>query len=230
MITAERKPFDELYGMIEPYEDILLVGCGGCVTVCLTGGEQAVSLLAAELRLKDRLLGRERTVTERTITRQCDAEYIGPLADEAGRSGVVLSTACGVGINYMTEVLGDPVVLPAMNTLFMGANIRQGEWSERCAGCGDCMLGKTGGLCPIARCSKSLMNGPCGGTQDGKCEVSPDTDCAWAMIVERMDRLGRLDELMEVTPPRNWAPGRDGGPRRMTVQSALMESEDAADT
>lgn len=227
MIVAERKPFDEIYEMIQPFEKILLVGCGGCVTVCLTGGEQATSVLAAELALKDRLAGRDRTITERTITRQCDAEYVQELSEAANNADVVLSLACGVGVNYMAEILTGSTVLPAMNTLFMGANIAQGQWSERCAGCGDCMLAKTGGICPIARCSKSLMNGPCGGTNDGKCEVDPDIECAWALIVERMDAFGRLDELTEVSPPRDWSTSRDGGPRRMTVQSALAESEDA---
>ena len=196
---------------------------GGCVTVCLTGGEQAVSVLAAELRLKDQTAGRERTITERTITRQCDAEYLAEIAEDARDADVVLSTACGVGINYMTEVLAGPIVMPAMNTLFMGTNIAPGQWSERCAGCGNCMLEKTGGICPIARCSKSLMNGPCGGTNDGKCEVSSDIDCAWALIVQRMTDLGRLDDLLEVMPPRDWSTSRHGGPRHCVTVEAPPE-------
>lgn len=223
MIVAKRKSFDEIYSMIEPFDRVLLAGCGGCVTVCLTGGESAVSVLAAELRLKDQLKGRQRTITERTITRQCDAEYVQELAEDAGNADIVLSMACGVGVNYMTEILTGSITLPAMNTLFMGANISQGEWSERCAGCGDCMLAETGGICPIARCSKSLMNGPCGGTQDGKCEIDSDIDCAWAMIVERMEALGRVDELVEIKPPRDWSTSRDGGPRRMIVEGSLIE-------
>ncbi len=223
MIVVERKPFDEIYTTIEPFKRVLLAGCGGCATVCLTGGEQAVVVLGSQLRLKDRLNGIERAIIERTITRQCDAEYVEELSADAHDADIVLTMACGVGVNYMTEVLAGPIVFPAMNTLFMGANIRQGEWSERCAGCGDCMLAKTGGICPIARCSKSLMNGPCGGTNDGKCEIDPDIDCAWAMIVDRMECLGRLDELTEVMPPRDWSTSRHGGPRRMIVESSLIE-------
>jgi ferredoxin len=228
VIVAQRKPFDEIYAMLAKADKVLVAGCGGCVTVCLTGGEKAVAVLAGELELKDRLAGRKRTIAQKTITRQCDAEYIRELADDARSAGVVLSMACGVGVNYMTEVLDGPAVLPAMNTLFMGANLRQGEWGERCAGCGNCMLEKTGGICPVARCSKSFMNGPCGGTRNGKCEVNPDTDCAWALIVKRMERLGRLDELLEVMPPRDWSTARDGGPRRMTLPESLLEPE--ADT
>lgn len=229
MITAERKPFDEIYEMLEPHEKILVAGCGGCVTVCLTGGESAVSVLAGQLRLKDQTLNREREFVEHTITRQCDAEYVRELVEEAAEADVTLSMACGVGVNYMTEVLDGPVVLPAMNTLFMGANIQQGTWSERCAGCGNCMLEQTGGICPIARCSKTLMNGPCGGTHDGKCEINPDLDCGWSLIVKRMEVLGRMEELEEVLPPRDWTTSRDGGPRSMTVEFAADSVEESAE-
>jgi ferredoxin len=225
MIVAERKPFGEIYGMFRRKESVLVVGCGGCVTVCMTGGERAVATLAEQIQLKDRMLGRKRKIIQRTIQRQCDAEYVREIAQEASGFSAVLSMACGVGVNYMTEILGGPLVLPAMNTLFMGANIRQGEWAECCAGCGNCTLDKTGGICPVARCSKSFMNGPCGGTRDGKCEVNPQTDCAWVLIVKRMEQLGRLEELLEVVPPRNWSTARDGGPRRMVLPDAVVETK-----
>jgi ferredoxin len=225
VIVAQQKTFGEIYVKLRRYENILVVGCGGCVTVSMTGGERAVAVLAEQIRLKDRLLGRKRQVSQRTIQRQCDAEYVREIAQEVAGAGVVLSMACGVGVNYMTEVLDGPSVLPAMNTLFMGANLRQGEWGERCAGCGNCVLEKTGGICPVARCSKSFMNGPCGGTRNGKCEVNPETDCAWVLIVKRMERLGRLEELLEVAPPRDWSTARDGGPRRMVLPDALLETK-----
>lgn len=230
MIVAERKPFDEIYDMLQPYDSILVLGCGGCVTVCLTGGERSVSVLAGQLRLKDQLAARERTILERTITGQCDAEYVKEIAEEAAGAEVVLSMACGVGVNYVTEFLGDPIVLPAMNTSFMGANIQQGEWQERCLACGNCMLEKTGGICPVARCSKSFMNGPCGGTDNGKCEINPDVACAWALIVERMEKLGRLDELTEIMPPRDWSTSRSGGPRQMRVEEAVLDTEEEAES
>jgi len=194
----------------------------------MTGGERSVSVLATQLRLKDQLVGRKRTILERTITRQCDAEYIREIAEEAAGADVVLSMACGVGVNYVTECLDGTIVLPAINTSFMGANVAQGEWDERCAACGDCMLAETGGICPVARCSKSLINGPCGGTNDGKCEIDPDLPCAWALIVERMEQLGRLDELTEVKPPRDWSTSRSGGPRHMKVEEALIDDDPPA--
>ena len=229
MIIAERKPIDEIHAMLKPFDKVLIVGCGGCVTVCLTGGERSVEVLAEQLRLKDNIEGGKHTFTECTITRQCDAEYVEEIRSQAAEADVLLSMACGVGVNYMTEVLSDSITLPAMDTKCLAANIRPGEWAERCAACGSCMLQQTGGICPIARCSKSLMNGPCGGTQDGKCEVNPDTDCAWAKIVERMDKLGRLDELTELSPPRDWSTGRHGGPRGMVVAEALMDEDPEGD-
>jgi len=229
MIIADRKPIDDIYAMIKPFDKVLVVGCGGCVTVCLTGGERSVAVLAEQLRLKDNLEGGGRTFDEVTITRQCDAEYVETIRARAAEADVLLSMACGVGVNYMTEVLGDCITLPAMDTNCLAANIRAGEWAERCAACGNCMLEQTGGICPIARCSKSLMNGPCGGTQDGRCEVNPDLDCAWAKIVDRMDKLGRLDELTELSPPRDWSAARHGGPRRMIVEEALMDEDEGTD-
>jgi hypothetical protein len=90
-----------------------------------------------------------------------------------------------------------------------------------CAGCGDCILHLTGGICPIARCAKSIINGPCGGSQNGKCEISPETDCAWALIIERMKKLGTLDQLDRVLPPRDWSSGHFGGPRRVVHEDLL---------
>jgi len=99
----------------------------------------------------------------------------------------------------------------------------QGVWAERCAACGDCILGLTGGICPIARCSKSLLNGPCGGSSKGKCEVNDQTDCAWQLIYDRLAGQGRLDLLMEIRPPKNWKASRDGGPRKIVREDLRLE-------
>ncbi len=120
--------------------------------------------------------------------------------------------ACGCGVQTIAARYKRTPVFPAVNTRFMGASISQGIWSERCKGCGDCVLGITGGVCPVARCSKHLFNGPCGGTSNGQCEVSPDIDCAWRLIWERLKELGlesRYEELMEA---KDWRPGGAGGP------------------
>ena len=215
MIVAKRKPFDEIYAIARKHKNVLLLGCGTCVTVCMAGGENEVAILANQIRLAARERGDDIAVAEHTITRQCDREFFD---EEAARklhaATAVVSMACGVGVQFCAECFPDKPVYPALNTQFYGATIEQGVWAERCAGCGECVVGDFGGICPIARCSKSMLNGPCGGSSDGKCEIDPDTDCAWQLIYDRMTQLGRLDELEEVRPMKDWSTDRHGGPRK----------------
>ena len=164
--------------------------------------------------------GRELEVKETTVQRQCDREYVEELRKQAEGCDAILSMGCGVGVNYATEVLQSIRVLPALNTRFYGANIEEGIWSERCAGCGECIVAATEGICPVARCSKSILNGPCGGSQDGHCEIDPDVECAWQLIYDRMEKLGLLEKLEEIQPPKDWAKGRDGGPGKVVREDA----------
>ena len=225
MIVAERKPLEEIEESLEGCKKILIAGCGTCVTVCMAGGEKEVGILASMLRMRSKLKGKELEIVEATVQRQCDREYVQDLDRLAEGCDAILSMGCGVGVNYTTEVLGSVRVLPALNTRFYGANIDEGIWSERCAGCGECIVAATEGICPIARCSKSILNGPCGGSQDGKCEVDPEVDCVWQLIYERMERLGRLDKLEEIMPPKDWSRGRDGGPGKVMREDATALSE-----
>ena len=224
MIVAERKPLEEIKGFIEGYQRVLVVGCGGCATVCLAGGEAEVKIVGSALRIAGRKEGRRQEVLEGCVTRQCEPEFVEQVLAQVKEEGVtvLLSLACGVGVNFLAERLGDIPVFPGLNTKFFGATAEAGVWVEMCAGCGNCMLHLTGGICPVARCSKSLLNGPCGGSTDGKCEISPDVDCGWALIVERMKRLGTLDQLAEITPARDWSSSPHGGPRRV-VREDLRE-------
>jgi len=224
MIVAERKPLEEIEKEIEGCKKVLVAGCGTCVTVCMAGGEKEVGVLASMLRMRAKMRGEELEIVEATVQRQCDREYVEELAAKAGGCDAILSMGCGVGVNYSTEVLGSVRVVPALNTRFYGANIDEGVWSERCAGCGECIVAATEGICPIARCSKSLLNGPCGGSQDGKCEIDPEVECAWQLICERMEKLGRLDKLEEITPPKDWSKGRDGGPGKVRREDATAIS------
>jgi hypothetical protein len=148
--------------------------------------------------------------------------------DEVKKYDLILSTACGVGVNFLSDRTGSIPVYPGINTSFYGAVEAPGKFVELCAGCGNCILHLTGGICPIARCSKTLMNGPCGGTNKGKCEVSNEIDCAWYLIVERMKKLGTLDKLTEVLPARNWSTSRDGGPRRVSMEHVRAYEEQEA--
>ncbi len=216
MIVADRKPFDEIMEMVRPLKKVLVLGCGSCVTVCVTGGERQAEMLASQLNLAARKDGLELAAEFDCITRQCDREFIEDLAKDPADYDAVLSIACGVGVGFMSDVVTDTPILPGLNTTFYGANTAEGLWAEYCHGCGDCALAWTGGVCPVARCSKSLINGACGGTDDGKCEVSNDMDCAWYLIYERLKDTGRLDELRKMRPARQWSKDRGKGVRRLT--------------
>jgi ferredoxin len=212
MIVAQRKPLDQIEAMLEGFEKILIVGCGTCVAVCMAGGEKEVELLAAQLRMKAKLDGKPRTVDEITITRQCDKEYLDQLAKFVAEYDVILSAGCGAGVQFLAERYDDKLVLPALNTLFIGVAEGPGTWSQRCTACSECILDQTGGICPMTICAKNLLNGPCGGTNHGKCEVDGEKDCAWTLIYRRLEKLGRLDLLEKIQPPKNYAamakPGR----------------------
>lgn len=215
MITAERKPLEEILTLIEPCDRILLVGCNECVTVCAAGGRKEVALLSSALQMARMKEGRTLDVTELTLERQCDPEYVEELVGSIDRADAVLSMACGCGVQEVARRFKETPVFPAVNTRFMGASERQGVWAERCQGCGDCLLGLTGGICPIARCSKRLLNGPCGGSSNGKCEINPDVDCAWQLIWDRLKALGLESRYEDIAPPKDWRTSRDGGPRRI---------------
>jgi ferredoxin len=215
MITAERKPIEEIIEYVSSYRRILLVGCNECVTVCAAGGRKEVGLLSSALQMAFAKEGKTLEVKEITLERQCDPEYVEELASQIDGAEAVVSMACGCGVQEVARRYKDMRVFPAVNTKFMGASERQGVWAERCQGCGECLLGITGGVCPIARCSKQLMNGPCGGSTKGKCEISPDVDCAWQLIWDRLKALGISERYEENIPAKDWRTGRGGGPRRI---------------
>ena len=215
MITAERKPMEEIIACVEPYQRILLIGCNECVTVCAAGGRKEVGMLSSALQMAFMQAGKTLEIKELTLERQCDPEYIEELVPYIDHADAVVSMACGCGVQEIARRFKDKHVYPAVNTKFMGASERQGMWAERCQGCGDCLLGVTGGICPIARCSKRLLNGPCGGSGNGKCEISPDVDCAWQLIWDRLKALGMEDRYEEIMEAKDWRTSRDGGPRRI---------------
>jgi ferredoxin len=206
---------EEILEYVRPCQRILLVGCNECVTVCAAGGRKEVGLLSSALQMAAMKEGRTLEVKEITLERQCDPEYVEELASQVGDAEAIVSMACGCGVQELARRYKSMRVYPAVNTKFMGASERQGVWAERCQGCGDCLLGITGGVCPIARCSKQLMNGPCGGSTKGKCEISQDVDCAWQLIWDRLKALGVEDRYEENIPAKDWRTGRGGGPRKI---------------
>jgi len=221
MITAERKPIEELIEYLRPYNRILLVGCNECVTVCSAGGRKEVGILSSALQMAFMKEGKTLEVKEMTLERQCDPEYVEELVNQIDQVEAVMSMACGCGVQEIARRFKTKPVFPAVNTEFMGASERPGVWAERCQGCGECVLGLTGGICPIARCSKRLLNGPCGGSTNGKCEVDPDIECAWQLIWDRLKALGIEDRYEENIAAKDWRTGRGGGPRKIIREDLL---------
>ncbi len=214
MIVAERKPLAEIIEMVEGCKKVLVLACRGCVTVCSAGGEREAEILASLIRLGLKKNGKEAEVIEGSLVRQCDKEYIDSIDEYEGQYDAIVSTACGVGVNFIANLRQDDNVFPALNTTFFGGSAEQGVWSEQCAGCGNCVLHLTGGLCPVARCAKSLMNGPCGGSVGGRCEINDNVDCVWQNIYDRMSNLDRQKELTTSQPIRDWSVAGHGGPRK----------------
>ncbi len=222
MIVADRKPLKEIFEMIKDYKKILILGCKGCVTVCNAGGSKEVAVLASTLKIARKKEGLSLEVDEKTLERQCDPEYIELVKDVVEDYDAVISMACGVGPQFLSEAYPEQNFFPAINTTFFGGAVQHGIWAERCAGCGTCVIHYFDGMCPVARCSKSLLNGPCGGSADGKCEISREVDCIWDMIVRKKMEQGCLEDLLEVKPAKDWSTSRDGGPRK-SVREELVE-------
>jgi ferredoxin len=215
MITAERKPIDEIRAMMAPYKRVLVLGCGSCVAECAAGGEKETGMLASTLRMAAKMEGKEVIIQEKTLDRQCVKDFVILLDDVIDQYDAVLSLGCGAGVQAVAEMFSEIPVLPALNTEFLGETREQGVWVENCLGCGDCMLHFFGGVCPLARCSKQLLNGPCGGSREGKCEINPEVPCAWQAIIDRLDRFGALDRLEQIYPPKDWSRKQGGGPRKI---------------
>jgi ferredoxin len=226
MIVAEQKSLDEIKTLVADAENVLVVGCGTCVTVCFAGGAREAAITSASLRMSSKLDGNIKEVTDVTVQRQCEWEYLDQIADQVAAADIVLSLGCGIGVQAIVEHFPESWVVPGLNTSFLGIPSEQGVWEERCAACGDCILGLTGGICPIARCSKSLLNGPCGGSEDGHCEIDPDIPCAWQLIYDRLESKGKVHMLMEIQQPKNWQASRDGGPRKIVREDLRLLSEE----
>ncbi len=215
MIVGEQKPIETILSYVEGCENILLAGCHGCVTVCCTGGQKEVDILASMIELARKRKHQACKITKMTLERQCDPEFLDDLIAAAPAHDVVLSMACGAGVQLVAERIGAKRVFPAIDTTFIGAVHEKGLWIERCQTCGDCKLGLTGGICPVTRCSKSLLNGPCGGSRNGFCEVNPETKCGWQMIIDRLEESGCLDQNETIIEPADWPKSRDGGVRKL---------------
>ena len=221
MIVGQQKPIDEIWKMIRGQRKVLVLGCNSCVAVCHQGGTKQAEVLASLLRMQAVQEGVEMQLDVGGIERQCEHEFFNSALEAISSTESVLSLACGVGVQFMAEKFKTTPVYPALNTTFLGAVEQPGYFTEKCQACGNCVLALTGGLCPIARCAKRLLNGPCGGVSNGKCEINRELDCIWQLIVERLEALGRLDEYEKLFPLKDWSKDRAGGPRTFKVEGFL---------
>ncbi|MBI5081261.1 MAG: methylenetetrahydrofolate reductase C-terminal domain-containing protein [Chloroflexi bacterium] len=225
MIVAEQKPIEEIKNLLGEAKKVLIVGCGTCVTVCFAGGAKEAAILGSLLRMSSTMNGDSKEITDVTVQRQCEWEYLDTIGEQVAEADLILSIGCGIGVQALAEHYPNAIVVPGLNTKFLGLPLEQGVWAERCAACGYSLLGLTGGICPIARCSKQLLNGPCGGSSKGKCEINPDVECAWQLIYDKLKAQGRLNLIMEITPPKDWRTSRDGGPRKIVREDLRLVME-----
>ncbi len=222
MIVGAQKPFSEIKAKVAPYSRLLILGCGSCVKTCFAGGEDEVATLASALRLAFKMDGDAIKIEELTIERQCEDEFVKEAATAIARNDAVLSLACGAGVQMVASRFTKSPVLPGVNTTFIGILEKQGLFTEKCLGCGDCVLDIFAGICPVSRCSKKLLNGPCGGSHNGKCEVNPEIDCAWQLIIDRSKAFGQMDKLMTYIPPKDWRTSNAGGPRKLVREDHVI--------
>jgi hypothetical protein len=210
MLISKQKPLEEILSYLEGDKNIFLIGCKGCAEGWESGGEKQVAEMKSTLQEKGK------TVTGSVVVDMlCDSVLtklkLRAYKKEIAAADSILVLTDGAGVQTVAELV-NKVVHPGCNTLSSGGAHAEWKEAERCLECGDCVLEFTGGLCPIARCSKHLLNGPCGGSQGGKCEVDPNIPCVWQQIVDRLAKLGQLDKLERLVTPKNWSVSLISGP------------------
>ncbi|MDY6796856.1 MAG: methylenetetrahydrofolate reductase C-terminal domain-containing protein [Actinomycetota bacterium] len=211
---TQQKDLDEIVDSLGRVNRVTLVGCGTCPTMAGTGGVYEVKEMASGLEREG-----FKVIADTVIPVACEpltSEGLIEFKEVLEGAAAVLVLSCSLGVRAVADYTELPV-LPALNTLFIGRETEPGFFVEECAQCGDCVMAYTGGICPIVDCAKSLFNGPCGGSVEGKCEIDPNIPCGWQLIYDRMKALGKLDELLEIMPLKDWSKSMSGGARRMRI-------------
>lgn len=215
MIISERKPLEELRETIDSLQRFFLIGCGACATVCKSGGEEEVFLM------QEWLIDQGKEVTgSMVIDEAChllragrDLRHHKSALREAD---ALIVLACGGGVQSVTAQT-EKMVIGALNSMFLGNVRRYGHYEEKCSLCGECLLNETAGICPVTTCAKALLNGPCGGMEDGHCEIDADLECAWLLIYERLKRQNRPGVFARRVPAKAW--GRHRRPGRHQLKN-----------
>lgn len=202
MIISEKKPFQEILELLKDSEKVVITGCSLCASTCKVGGEEEI--LAMKTKLEE---NGKKVLAYKVLDPSCNLlktkKDLKALKEELKEAEAILSLACGDGTQTVAKLVKNPVY-PGNNTLFIGEVERVGQYSEACRACGNCQLGWTGGICPVTLCAKGLLNGPCGGARDGKCEVNLENDCAWILIYNKLKEQGKLDNILQIRDPRNY--------------------------
>lgn len=198
---TQQKSMEEIEQLLEGTGRVFIIGCGTCVTLTQTGGVVQVEAM------KNQLSEKGKVVTGATVVPvACDnltADILKEFQSQLKQADGLLVMTCAFGVQTIARQL-QKFTIPALNTMFIGKETGAGEFNEICKQCGTCIIGETGGVCPVTACHKGLVNGPCGGTNEGKCEIDSNKDCAWTMIYNRLKDLGRLDAMRKYQKPRNY--------------------------
>ena len=224
MIVTQKRDLKQLLENIKDYNSFFLIGCSECASLCATGGEPELT------EMKELLESEGKKVTG-TFVAKTGCQVLGTkvelkknLPGEVDDADCILVMSCGAGTQSMVDLFKDKPVYPTNDSLFLGNMTRLQMFDERCSLCGECILDKTGGICPVTACPKGLLNGPCGGTNEGKCEVSPDLECAWTRIYNRLKQINRLDDMKKMTEPKNWSAHRK--PMALNVREKASTKKD----
>jgi hypothetical protein len=197
---TRKKPDDEVIRLLEGLDRVFVIGCGTCTTLTHTGGEPEVAAMTVTLADKGKII-----TGSNVLPVACDnltGEAIKEFGHQIEQADALLVMSCAFGVQTVSRQI-NKMVVPALDTMFLGKETDVGQFDEICSQCGSCIIGETGGICPVTACHKGLVNGPCGGTNNGKCEIDTKKECAWTVIYERLDMLGRLDSMRKYQKPRN---------------------------
>ena len=224
MVISDKKPIQEILGFLEGSEKVVLVGCNQCAATCKTGGEPELQAMKEELEANGKTVLGCKVIDPCCNLLQCKKD-LKAVKEELKEADAILSLACGDGTQTIVKNTKSMPVYPANNTLFIGEVERVGQFEEACKACGECELGWTGGICPVTMCAKGLINGACGGTKDGKCEISHENDCAWIKIYERLKDIDQLENLTAVRPPKDYS--KQNNPRSLDLKKKAQEAANA---
>ena len=222
MIITKKRDFKDLMENLKNYKSFFLIGCSECASLCGTGGDPELA------SMKEALEAEGKTVTG-TLLPKTGCQTLGTKIelkkdkDACAAADAIIVMSCGAGTQSAVEIFPAKPVFPANDSLFLGNMTRFQMFDERCSLCGECVLDETGGICPVTSCPKGLLNGPCGGTDNGKCEVSPDIECAWVRIYDRMKKTDQLEDFKKVLKPKDWSAGRK--PARLNTRETKEEKK-----